>query len=444
MAELSSMASADSTSRTLVGAVLSRRWRLVQRLGEGGMGEVYAADPLETGTRVAVKILRPEYLTEPNVLSRFLEEATTCMRLIHPNIVRMLECTSAEDGSPYLVMELLEGVPLGAYTQNGGRVPMAQAVPILQGILAGLAAAHAQGIVHRDLKPDNVFITRSTDGTFVVKVLDFGIAKVMDAAGGMGSRTRTGMLLGTPAYMSPEQIKNARDVDQRADLWSAGVMFYEMLTGRVAFPAPTEYARLAAVLSSEPEPLERIDASLVVLAPFLAIALRKDREERFPSALEMARALALAAPHLTQRTDGSVGKITAAAALPLSRLPEIPSVFTPSLLGPMPMAESLTHPGSSGVPLTAAAEQVRVPSRAPGGTLASPAGSQPPVADPAPFVMMVAPQTLGETLPSNDLPIIARGHSSVIQGVPPWVVVVLVMGALLAGFLLGWAFARMT
>jgi serine/threonine-protein kinase len=321
---------------------------------------------------------------------------------------------------------------------------MAQAVPILQGILAGLAAAHAQGIVHRDLKPDNVFLTRSTDGTFVVKVLDFGIAKVMDAAGGMGSRTRTGMLLGTPAYMSPEQIKNARDVDQRADLWSAGVMFYEMLTGRVAFPAPTEYARLAAVLASEPEPLERIDASLAVLAPFLAIALRKNREERFPSALEMARALALAAPHLAQRTDGSVGKITAATALPLSRLPDVPSVFTPSLLAPAATNEAHTHPGSSGVPLTAAAEHVRVPPRAPGGTLASPAGSQPPVADPAPFVMMVAPQTLGETLPSNDLPIIARGHSSVIQGVPPWVVVVLVMGALIAGFLLGWAFARMT
>ncbi|HEY6461839.1 MAG TPA: serine/threonine-protein kinase, partial [Polyangiaceae bacterium] len=233
------MAATDSTTRSLVGAILSRKWRLVQRLGEGGMGEVYAAEPVEGGARVAVKILRPEYLTEPSVLSRFLEEATTCLRLIHPNIVRMLECASAEDGSPYLVMELLEGVPLGAYTQNGGRVPMAQAVPILQGILAGLAAAHAQGIVHRDLKPDNVFLTRAGDGTFVVKVLDFGIAKVMDAAGGMGSRTRTGMLLGTPAYMSPEQIKNARDVDQRADLWSAGVMFYEMLTGRVAFPAPT-------------------------------------------------------------------------------------------------------------------------------------------------------------------------------------------------------------
>ncbi|HEX3343483.1 MAG TPA: serine/threonine-protein kinase [Polyangiaceae bacterium] len=438
------MASADPASRTLVGAVLSRRWRLVQRLGEGGMGEVYAADPLETGPRVAVKILRPEYLGEPSVLSRFLEEATTCMRLIHPNIVRMLECASAEDGSPYLVMELLEGVPLGAYTQNGGRVPMAQAVPILQGILAGLAAAHAQGIVHRDLKPDNVFLTRASDGTFVVKVLDFGIAKVMDAAGGMGSRTRTGMLLGTPAYMSPEQIKNARDVDQRADLWSAGVMFYEMLTGRVAFPAPTEYARLAAVLSSEPESLERIDASLAVLAPFLAVALRKNRDERFPSALEMARALALAAPHLAQRSDGSVGKITAAAALPLSRLPDVPSVFTPSLLSPAVSHEPHTYPGSSGVPVTAAAEPMRAPARAPGGTLASPAGSQPPIADPAPYVMMVAAQTLGETLPSNDLPIIARGHPVATQGVPPWVVVILVMGALIAGFLLGWAFARMT
>src|ERR1700733_423759 len=117
----SAMASDESSSRSLAGAVLSRRWRLLRRLGAGGMGEVYAADPVEGGTRVAVKILRPEYLAEPSVLARFLEEASTCMRLVHPNIVRMLECASAEDGSPYLVMELLEGVPLGAYTANGGR-----------------------------------------------------------------------------------------------------------------------------------------------------------------------------------------------------------------------------------------------------------------------------------------------------------------------------------
>jgi serine/threonine-protein kinase len=322
---------------------------------------------------------------------------------------------------------------------------MAQAVPILQGILAGLAAAHAQNIVHRDLKPDNVFLTRAADGTFVVKVLDFGIAKVMDAAGGMGSRTRTGMLLGTPAYMSPEQVKSARDVDQRADLWSAGVMFYEMLTGRVAFPAPTEYARLAAVLSVEPEPVERVDPSLAPLAPFIARALKKDREERFPSALEMARALAAAVPHLAHRSDGSVGRITAATALPLSRLPDVPSVFTPSLLSPT--TPDYSHGGSSAPATTAASEyssaRPAAPARAPGGTLASPAASQPPLADPAPRVMM-APQSLGETLPSKDLPIIsARGPATIVQGVPPWAVVVLVMGALVAGFLLGWAFARM-
>jgi serine/threonine-protein kinase len=450
------MALAQSSSRSLVGAVLSRRWRLVQRLGAGGMGEVYAADPEGAGVgtpptqtaatgpaRVAVKILRPEFLTESQVLSRFLEEGNTCMRLIHPNIVRMIECASAEDGSPYLVMELLEGVPLGAYTQNGGRVPMAQAVPILQGILAGLAAAHAQGIVHRDLKPDNVFLTRGPDGTFVVKVLDFGIAKVMEAAGGMGSRTRTGMLLGTPAYMSPEQIKSARDVDQRADLWSAGVMFYEMLTGRVAFPAPTEYARLTAVLTSEPEPVERIDPALAVLGPIITRALRKDKSERFTSALEMARALATAVPHIVERDGGGLAKMTPATALPLSRLPEVASVFAPQV-GGVPATEPVARMLHPVAPTLHPVEAAQVPMIAPGGTLASPSGVQGAVADPAPVVRMVAPQSLGETLPSKDLPMIARGGPArVVQGIPAWTVALLVAGALVAGFLLGWALGRM-
>ncbi len=180
------VAAKPGSSRSLLGAVLSRRFRVTLKLGEGGMGEVYAADPLDGSARVALKVLRPEFLGDAHVRSRFLEEARTSMRLVHPNIVRVHEGTQAEDGTPYIVMELLEGVPLGAYTQNGGRVPLAQAVPILQGILAGLAAAHAQGIVHRDLKPDNVLLTRDGGGTFVVKVLDFGIAKVMDVAGGMG------------------------------------------------------------------------------------------------------------------------------------------------------------------------------------------------------------------------------------------------------------------
>ena len=352
------MATADAAAaRALTGAVLSRRWRLLQKVGDGGMGEVYAAEPVDGGARVAIKVLRPEFLGEATVLSRFLEEGSLATRLIHPNIARMLECATAEDGSPYLVMELLEGVPLGAYMQNGARIPLAQAVPILQGILAGLAAAHAQGVVHRDLKPDNVFLTRGPGGTFVVKVLDFGIAKVMDAAGGMGSRTRTGMLLGTPAYMSPEQVKSARDVDARADLWSAGVMFYEMLTGRVAFPAPTEYARLAAVMTAEPEPIERVDSALAAVGPFIARTLRKNRDDRFPSALDMARGLVAAVPHAAS-SDAHGGA--------LSRLPEVGSAFALQAGAGVPSTSSMRAAGPpEPLAIVSAAETAARPPEAP-------------------------------------------------------------------------------
>jgi serine/threonine-protein kinase len=429
------MTTADpAVQRSLVGAVLCRRYRLTRKIGDGGMGEVYAADAIEGGTqKLAVKILLPEFLGEPSVLSRFLDEAATCQRLIHPNIVRVFESFTAEDGSPFIVMELLEGVPLSAYTQNGGRVPMTQAVPILQGILAGLAAAHAQHVVHRDLKPENVFLTRDGHGQFHIKVLDFGIAKVMDVAGGMGSKTRTGMLLGTPAYMSPEQIKSAKDVDVRADLWSAGVMFYEMLTGRVAFPAPTEYARLAAVLSTTPPAVETIDPQLMPLAAFLKKALEKDRNVRFQSALEMSRAL-------TAATSG----VEAAAAsrvevLPLSRLPDVPSLYVPSAAQ---ASAAIPTAAAAGMGPTAPDTMNRIAVKAPGGTLASPS-QQMAVNDPPPQIIVVAGgHAAGETLPSNDLPMLPP-HGSVRTGVAPGVVVGLVLGALVAGGLIGFAVARM-
>ena len=409
------------------------------------MGEVYAADPLDGGARVALKVLRPEFLGDAHVLARFLEESRMSMRLVHPNIVRVHGSAQAEDGSPYLVMELLDGVPLGAYTQNGGRVPLAQAVPILQGILAGLAAAHAQGIVHRDLKPDNVLLTRDGSGTFVVKVLDFGIAKVMDVAGGMGFRTRTGMLLGTPAYMSPEQARNARDVDQRADLWSAGVLFYEMLTGRSAFPAPTEYARLAALLSSEPEPVQRIDPTLAPLTSFFERALKKDCNERFSSAVEMARALSTAVPGHRRTTVGGAApaepppgrtvvprpalRIPATAASPAA---SHEGGQSPAPTAPMPISHVAPRGGASPVP---------GPSHSPGGTLSSP--TAPAVVEAPPNVAFAAPKiTFGETLPSKD------GRSSKPEARRPrgvsWTVTsVLVVAALAAGFLLGWMFGRM-
>jgi|HubBroStandDraft_1064217.scaffolds.fasta_scaffold15869_2 eukaryotic-like serine/threonine-protein kinase len=413
------------------GTVLSGRYRLTRKLGEGGMGEVYEAEPLHGGPHVALKVLRGEYFSDQQVRSRFIDEAQTCMRLVHPNIVRVVECAQTEDGLPYLVMDLLEGVPLGAYMRGGARVPVAQAVPILHAILAGLAMAHANGVVHRDLKPDNVFLTRDPGGRFVVKVLDFGIAKVMDVAGGMGNRTRTGMLLGTPAYMSPEQARNARDVDPRADLWSAGALFYEMIAGQVAFPAPTEFARLAALLTVEPQPIEQVDPGLGPLGPFLRRALQKDRDQRFSSAVDMSRALAAAmavAPPARSEPPGTseiTSTLSSAERAPAREL---------SSVGPARAAP--------GMPSGAARS-----SAAPQGTLASPAVQS--VKDPLPQVALVipsdappkapslTPRAFGETLESRP-----PNPARLPVGVAQKVVVALVLSAFLAGMLVGWLAGR--
>ncbi|HEY8073171.1 MAG TPA: serine/threonine-protein kinase [Labilithrix sp.] len=422
------MTAAESPRADLTGAILSRKYTLERLIGTGGMGSVYQSKSPDDGRPCAVKILGFDYVNDADIKARFLDEGRTCQRLIHPNIVRVFEVSEAEDGSPYIVMELLEGVPLSAYTRSGVRVPMQQGVAIVQGVLAGLGAAHAQGIVHRDLKPENVFLAREANGAFSAKILDFGIAKVMDAAGGMGSKTRTGVLLGTPAYMSPEQIKNAKDVDARADLWSAGVMLYEMVTGRVAFPAPTEYARLAAVLNTTPPAIEAVDASLGRLSAFVQLAMQKDRTQRFQSALEMARALSAAAG------------ADASTAPPLSRLPDVPSVWAPQL-GPSPVAVSGPRaPVASNAPPPMTAAPPTDISKGPGGTLASPAGHR--VTDPPPRVQVVG-ATAG-TMPSEHLPMLSSpDEHGRRRGVAPGLVVALVLGALVAGFLLGFAAARM-
>jgi eukaryotic-like serine/threonine-protein kinase len=429
---------AAAPANDLVGAILSQKYPLKRLIGSGGMGSVYESQAPEDGKPLAIKVLAVEYLHEEDVKHRFIDEGRMCQRLIHPNIVRVFDSAQAEDGTPYIVMELLDGVPLSAYTRSGIRVPMQQAVAILQGLLAGLGAAHAQQIVHRDLKPENVVLARDgSAGSFAAKILDFGIAKVMDAAGGMGSKTRTGVLLGTPAYMSPEQIKNAKDVDARADLWSAGVMLYEMLTGRVAFPAPTEYARLSAVLNNDPPPLESIDAQLARLSAFVQLAMQKDRERRFQSALEMSRALsaAIGASDTGPSTNASPG------ASPLSRLPDVPSVWMPVGLNPASAGRIPSAPPPAATqtnPPPAPGAEGAIPSKGPGGTLASPMRGTPSGHPPPPQIAIVGASH--GTLPSENLPMFAPAMGK--RGIAVPIVVILVVVALAAGFLLGLATAR--
>lgn len=400
----------------LVGAVLSNKYRLVRLLGEGGMGAVYATDATEAGVAIAVKLLRPEFVTEEIVRSRFLEEAKTAERLHHPNIARVFRSALAEDGTPYLVMELLEGLPLSAYTKDGGRVPLHHAKTIMFGILQGLAAAHQEGVVHRDLKPDNVFLARDPAGQFLVKLLDFGIAKVMDVAGGMGKKTRTGMLLGTPAYMAPEQILNAKDADPRADLFSAAVMFYEMLTGRVAFPAPTEFARLGVVLNTEPVPIDQVDAQLAPLSAFMRRGFAKKREQRFQSADEMSRALA----HALEAPEQAMQRTSA-----LSQLPDVNALYVPSSHSPPPV--------------TGLSETQRPADTGPSGTLAS----APPARQVSSRPPVVSPRPLGEgTLPSKDRPRGSRG-SVLLRTVPVWLVLLLITIAWMTGVATGFAAGRL-
>ena len=372
----------------LVGAVVAQRFRLSRLLGAGGMGRVYAAEPLAGGPRVAMKLLHGDFVHDGIVVERFLEEGRTCMRLVHPNIVRVLDAGRAEDGTPFIAMELLEGETLGARLSPAGstttlRLHLEEATAITQGILAALGAAHSLSVVHRDLKPDNIFLP--TNAPFeAAKILDFGVAKVIDAAGGAGTRTRTGMLLGTPGYMSPEQIKNSKAVDPRSDLFSTGVLFYEMLTGSSPFPAANEFAKLIVILNEDPKPIGSIDPALASLAPFFTKALAKEREARFQTAAEMARALSAV-------TGG--GRQILAQTDPMRPQVQLPS--------------HPPFPSGSPPPVRSA-------------TLAS--SPHAPVSEEAPHVSIVA--------------------SSSHRGIAPWIVALLVVAALIAGVVLGFAVAQ--
>jgi serine/threonine-protein kinase len=272
-------------------------YRIIGKIGEGGMGAVYVAEHTLIGRQAAIKVLQREMSHRQDLVTRFFNEARAATAVKHPGIVEIYDFGYHTDGSAYIVMEYLEGETLSARLRRFGPLPAARAAALGRQVAGALGAAHAKGIVHRDLKPDNIFIVRDpdiTDGERT-KILDFGIAKLAGDQPG-SSRTRTGVVMGTPTYMSPEQSKGAGNVDARTDLYALGCIVFEMVCGRPPFVAEGGGEVMAQhIYAAVPAP-SSIAPVTPQLEQFLLRALAKDPAQRFQSAEEMSAALQMAVP----------------------------------------------------------------------------------------------------------------------------------------------------
>jgi serine/threonine-protein kinase len=282
-----------------VGEVVQGKYRIGRIIGFGGMATVAEGHHLELDQPIAIKFLHPEQAARPDAVRRFLSEARAAARLNSPNVARVLDCGTAPTSRggivPFMVMELLEGADLDALLMQRGRLPMPEAVEYVLQACAAVAEAHAMGIIHRDLKPGNLFLTVRRDGTPVIKLLDFGISKNLARKGGKNEAAVTAdrEMMGSPRYMSPEQVRSAKDVDARTDIWSLGVILHELLAGAPPFEDENIADTFVRILHAAPD-------SLLARAPYLppdlveviTRCLQKKRENRYDSVDAFAAALA--------------------------------------------------------------------------------------------------------------------------------------------------------
>ncbi len=238
----------------LVGQVVADRYHVVKKLGEGGMGQVYLAEHVKMGRRSAIKVMNPSMVHDPDAVARFNREASNASRITHPNVCAIYDFGETPEGLIYLAMEYIEGEALTDLLERDGALKVPRAVHIFRQVADALQAAHDLGIVHRDLKPDNIMLTKNKGGADVVKVVDFGIAKAVSGDESGQKVTKTGLVVGTPEFMSPEQLSGDK-LDGRSDLYSLALVFYKMLTGQLPFKADTIQETMIKRLTDEPAKL---------------------------------------------------------------------------------------------------------------------------------------------------------------------------------------------
>ncbi len=281
-----------SDGRELVGQTLMNKLEVLRLIGAGGMGAVYEVRHLLTKHHRALKLLHPQFAKSPEVVARFVREAGVAGTLRSEHVVETFDAGQLEDGSAYVLMELLEGRSLAGLLEERGRLEAAHAARLVWQACEGVAVAHAAGIVHRDLKPDNLFVVRREDGRETVKLLDFGISKFTTGYEHAGTLTSEGSMMGTPYYMSPEQAKGAKDVDERADIYALGVILYEALTGLRPFDEDSFPALVIKIHTGEYRPVLDLRPELdPAMADVVHRAMHVDPAERFASARELQDAL---------------------------------------------------------------------------------------------------------------------------------------------------------
>ncbi|WP_441288826.1 serine/threonine-protein kinase [Sorangium sp. KYC3313] len=400
------------------GKIIAGRFRIERLIGRGGMGEVYAARNVGTGRDVALKMIRG--VADAAQTRRFLREAKAATAIQHPNVIEVLDVFE-EDHAPVMVMELLRGEPLSGLRKRRGALPLYEAARLLVPVASALRAAHEKGIVHRDLKPDNIFLSEPQAGGCVPKVLDFGIAKVLDptsiSAETQGGNTSTGSILGTPHYMSFEQAMSEKDIDHRADIWAMGVILFEALTGR----RPLEFENLGemytAFLQREVPSIRSAVPDLPAdVAGVLDRCLQKRREDRLDDLAPLVEVLGrYADPTSAGALAG--GKVVGALAPLAAPLSSGAVAAPPALAAPGGRARALKRAFAVAALLAVASVAAFAALRPPppDGPAAPVPASAEAVVEPPPTAVAVPPASM----PSSPAPPLPAGDEPVLVGVAP-------------------------